>query len=88
MIYNVPINDITIYDEVMGAMGEREAMGVNTSGEDIWRGNELTTAGSGSLPADNAKIPIPSDSGELMTIVSESDADNGAGATGALRRFG
>jgi len=69
---------------IMKGLGEREAMQVTPKGEDIWRGNDLTTAGSGSLPTSHIQIPHPPDVGEQMTIVSENDADNGATATGVL----
>jgi len=61
------------------AMGEREAMGITVTGEDIWRGNELDP-----LPTSHTTIPLPAEAGEQMTVVSESDADNGATATGIL----
>ncbi len=65
--------------EIMRALGERETIGTTVAGEDIWRGNELTPA-----PTSHTKLPIPAVGGEQMTVVSESDADNGATATGAL----
>ena len=61
------------------ALGERESMGTTASGEDVWRGNELSPA-----PTSHTTIPTPAAAGELMTIVSESQADNGTSATGAL----
>jgi len=56
---------------IMRAMGERESMGTTSTGEDIWRGAATT-------------IPTPSASGEQMTFISSSNADNGATATGVL----
>jgi len=53
-------------------MGERESMVVAAAGEDIWRGNELS-------PAGDQLIPTPSDSGEQMSLVSESGNDSAAG---------
>ena len=64
---------------VMKAFGEREAIGTTATGEDIWRGNELTPA-----PTSHTTIPTPASVGEQMTLVSESTADNGATATGVL----
>jgi len=60
--------------KMMYAMGERESMSVIASGEDIWRGNELSPA-----PTDDAVIPIPAASGEQMTVVSESANDAAVG---------
>jgi len=60
-------------------MGERESIGTTATGEDVWRGNELTPA-----PTSTVTVPTPAEAGEQMTIVSEGDADNGATATGAL----
>lgn len=67
---------------IMQAMGERESIGITASGEDIWRGNELSNVPS--APASTTKIPTPPDAGEQMTVISESNADNGATATGVL----
>ncbi len=58
------------------AMGEREDMGTTATGEDIWRGNDLTPA-----PTSHTTIPVPSGSGEQMTLVSES-ANDTSGGTG------
>ncbi len=55
-------------------MGERESMGVTATGEDIWRGNDLSPA-----PASHISIPTPSSSGEQMSVVSEDAADTIAG---------
>jgi len=53
------------------ALGERDNVGTTSTGEDIWRGSAVL-------------IPTPSTSGEQMTIVSTSQADNGTSATGAI----
>ncbi len=59
------------------ATGERFSMGNTSTGEDIWRGNELSPA-----PTSTTTIPTPSSAGEQMTIVSESANDTllGSGA--------
>lgn len=67
---------------IMRGMGERDSIGTTVQGEDLWRGNELSSVPS--APASDTKIPVPADAGEQMTVISESDADNGATATGAL----
>jgi hypothetical protein len=64
---------------IFSAMGERVGFGTTASGEDVWRGNDLTPA-----PTSDTTIPTPAPAGEQMTLVSESDADNGATATGVL----
>ncbi len=64
---------------IMNAMGESEDMATTATGEDIWRGNDLTPA-----PTSTTTIPTPSPAGEQMTVVSESNADNGATVTGVL----
>lgn len=64
---------------ILSAMGERESMGTTATGEDIWRGNELSPA-----PTSTVEIPTPAGAGEQMTVVSESQADNGTSATGIL----
>jgi len=61
------------------ALGERETIGTTASGEDMWRGNELTPA-----PASHVLIPTPPDAGEQMTVESESTADTATG-TGAAK---
>ncbi len=55
-------------------MGEKESMTTEITGEDIWRGNELTPS-----PTNVNTIPIPSESGENMSVVSESVNDTAAG---------
>ena len=68
--------------KIMRSLGERESIGTTANGEDVWRGNELSA--TPSAPASHVSIPIPDSAGEQMTVVSESTADNGATATGAL----
>ncbi|MCP5016247.1 MAG: hypothetical protein GY938_13390, partial [Ketobacter sp.] len=60
----------------MTALGERDTMAVVVTGEDVWRGNELSPA-----PTSHTSIPHPSASGEQMTVVSE-DAGDAAAGTG------
>jgi len=60
--------------EIWSAMGERESMGTNIQGEDIWRGNELSPS-----PTDDDIIPTPPAIGEQMTVVSENNNDRPAG---------
>lgn len=65
-----------------GGLGERESMGTTATGEDVWRGNDLS-----NTPAaldDDTKVSMPDAGGTAMSVISESDADNGATATGAL----
>ena len=57
------------------AFGERESIGTTATGEDVWRGNELTPA-----PTSTTSIPIPADVGEQMTVVSESVNDDSVGS--------
>lgn len=66
---------------IMRGIGEREGAGSGV-GEDVWRGNDLSSVPSAL--ASHVVIPAPADAGEQMTVISESDADNGATATGAL----
>jgi len=56
-------------------LGERESMSTTASGEDIWRGNDLTPA-----PTSTTSIPTPSASGEAMSFVCESANDTAAGS--------
>lgn len=65
---------------IMRALGERNNIQTGAAGEDVWRGNELSAVPSAL--GSHLIIPRPADAGEQMTIVSESDADNGATATG------
>lgn len=53
------------------AMGERTSIGTTIQGEDMWEG--VAT-----------QIPIPSGSGEQMTVTSSSPEDGAGGATGVL----
>ena len=68
--------------KIMRGLGERESIQGTATGEDIWRGNELSS--TPSAPASTTTIPIPSSAGEQMTVISESTLDNGVGVTGAL----
>lgn len=61
------------------AFGERSGAG-NTEGEDVWRGNELSS--TPAAPASTTVIPTPAEAGEQMTMISESAQDAAAG-TGA-----
>ncbi len=63
----------------ISALGEREG-GSNVVGEDIWRGNDLSS--TPAAPASHVVIPAPADAGEQMTVISES-AQDGAAGTGA-----
>lgn len=67
---------------ILRGKGERETIQVTAQGEDVWRGNQLSAVPQ--APLSHTFIPRPADVGEQMTIVSESTADNGATATGAL----
>lgn len=67
---------------IMRGLGERDSVQTTAAGEDLWRGNELSATPS-ALTSHTA-IPTPADAGEQMTVISESNADNGATATGAL----
>ncbi len=58
---------------IMVALGERENMGTTATGEDIWRGNEL----SGS--PDDETMATPDPAGEQMTVISEDAQDTSAG---------
>lgn len=66
---------------ILRGLGERTGMAA-TVGEDVWRGNELSN--TPSALASHVVIPTPAEAGEQMSIISESNADNGATATGAL----
>jgi len=54
----------------LNGMGERQAIGTTVNGEDMWRGNELSPA-----PTSTTTIPIPSSSGEQMSVTSEHSTD-------------
>lgn len=62
---------------IMRGLGERESMQVTATGEDIWRGNELTPA-----PTSHTQLPVPPAVGEQMTVVSESVEDKDTTGTG------
>jgi len=55
----------------------KESIQITVTGEDIWRGNELSPS-----PTSHTTIPVPPAGGEQMTVVSESAADNDAGGMG------
>jgi len=59
---------------IIEAMAERESIGTTITGEDLWRGNDLTPA-----PTSHTRIPFPDDAGEQMSVVSEHANDNAAG---------
>jgi len=68
----IPGSDPTIVP--VWRMGEREQTSIVVTGEDLWRGNELTPNVN-----DDEIIPVPPDAGERMTVVSESNNDRQAG---------
>ncbi|MCP4275365.1 MAG: hypothetical protein GY779_03300 [Gammaproteobacteria bacterium] len=55
-------------------MGEREHMATTASGEDVWRGNDLSPA-----PTSHTSIPTPDSAGEQMAVNSEHANDTIAG---------
>ncbi len=57
---------------VFSALGERETFGTTATGEDLWRGNELT-------PVGPVEVSVPADAGDQMQIVCEAAADDVAG---------
>ncbi len=61
----------------MSAMGEWELGNVNVDGEDCCRWEDFA-------PDGPARLYTPASAGEQVTVISESNADNGATATGAL----
>jgi len=65
---------------IFAGFGERGGMGTTSTGEDVWRGNDLLSP----VLTNSEVIPVPPDIGERMAVVSEDDADNGATATGVL----
>ena len=77
-LLDVSLGNVTGH-RIMRALGERENIQTTAMGEDLWRGNDLAAA-----PTSHLLIPTPAAAGERMTLDSESDADNGATATGAL----
>jgi len=62
---------------IMRSLGERDSIQTTLAGEDVWRGNELssTPAALGS----HLFIPRPAAAGEQMTIVCEDPLDNSEG---------
>jgi len=64
---------------MMYAFGEAEDMGTTASGEDIWRGGELSQA-----PSSVTEIPTPASGGETLAVVSES-ADDKSDGTGVQK---
>lgn len=68
-LINVSLGNVPGHS-IVRALGERELIKLTTTGEDIWRGNELSPS-----PTSHTKIPTPSSTGEKMTIVSESNDD-------------
>jgi hypothetical protein len=62
---------------IMRALGERDNVQTTAAGEDIWRGNELSNVPAAL--ASTTSIPVPSTSGEQMSVISENAADNSAG---------
>ncbi len=64
------------------ALGEREDIQATPQGEDIWRGNDLSV--TPITLTSHTTVPTPASVGEQMSVISESDADNGATATGVL----
>ena len=67
---------------ILRGFGERDSIGTTAQGEDLTRINELSA--TPSSPASDTFIPRPAEAGEQMTVISESDADNGGSATGIL----
>lgn len=65
---------------IMHGKGEREAMGTTASGEDIWRGNDLSNVPAAL--ASTTTIPVPAAAGEPMTVICEHATDiiDGVGA--------
>ncbi len=62
---------------IMSGMGEWEGGSVQIDGEDCCRWKDFA-------PDGPARLPTPDSAGEQMTIISDSNADNGATATGVL----
>jgi len=61
--------------KIMQGFGEIESANVVAQGVDIWRYEALSPIG-----AD--RVPMIQDAGELISVVSESQADNGTSVTG------
>jgi len=66
---------------IMKGLGEREGMKATATGEDLWRGNDLSPA-----LTDSTKVSTPDQTtGDLVSVVSEKAADNGVTpSTGVL----
>ena len=64
-------------NSIMSAMGEFESGNVDAAGEDVCRWEDFT-------PDGPPRLPTPAAAGEQMTLISESNADNGATSTGIL----
>ena len=64
---------------VMRGMGERNAIGTTTEGEDLWLGNDLSN--TPAALASTTFIPSPADAGEQMSVISE-HANDASGNTG------
>ncbi len=62
---------------IMSAMGEWESGNVDVDGEDCCRWEDFA-------PDGPPRLATPDSAGEQMTVISESNADNGATATGTL----
>lgn len=62
---------------MLHALGERVNIGTTATGEDIWRGNDLSA--TPSAPASTTTIPTPASAGEQMTVISEDAQDTFSG---------
>jgi len=60
-------------ERIWESSGERADAGTTAQGEDIWRGNELSTSGGTSIPIPNAS------GGDLVSVTFESVNDTLAG---------
>ena len=69
---------------VLTGFGERESIGTTSTGEDIWRGNQLSA--TPAALASHVLIPTPDPAGEQMSVISESveDVAGGDGASTIL----
>ena len=66
---------------IMRGTGARQDINAMNEAVDVWLGNTLSN--TPAALASTKIIPIPDQSGEKMSIISESDADK-TGSTGAL----
>jgi hypothetical protein len=64
--------------KILRGLGERDTIQTTVTGEDLWRGNELSNTPA-SL-ASTTNIPIPADAGEQMSVISEDANDTSAGS--------